>query len=599
MGFEPPKVNSLDAEKEFSRAYRAYAKGDHFQAIEALSEALGFNIYLVDTYLLRGMALRRLGALDAAEEAVENYLEVRHGDETGERFAAALQYERKLVEESIRGSEGFHLLIGRKLPFKTYFRLPLSVNISPSGLGKIKYGFGVIYICDAVGGRLWAMRETSPAPISVEVDAPQTVLPIDEAHFYLINRRGEIMEGTIDWSSGLLGLSPLGNVGGIVGDGSMFSPSEIVIGDCERGELLWVSMPKMEITKRWKTKSGRMEPVSVVTFGEAIAIADRANERCIAIDGKGAKEIAVASVPLPRDIAWIDRSTLSVLGEDGSLREIVLRKDTVEAKASLADPLTDAWSIVESKGALLVFDVRLSSVWEIFPMPEEGKGLVFSVCQPGLSEEAGEATFELRGHLALKEALQNLSNPHFFAAWNGHILPVKASLSQNEAPVVLLLGSASSGQSVPVVPWDADFDTLLRRIYETVGGWPTDLILESSEELKNTSMELKKRFLSFCLFNGVRASLLAKDMPSAEWVQICKFTGGDVIWNVNSHISGLPPLKEWLLSIHLPPNNVPSGQIGEATLALYGHWEARPFRDWFPLWPNLLQSDLAAISIIK
>ncbi|HOK19721.1 MAG TPA: hypothetical protein PK188_04460, partial [Thermosynergistes sp.] len=214
MGFEPPKVNSLDAEREFSRAYRAYAKGDHFQAIEALSEALGFNIYLVDTYLLRGMALRRLGALDAAEEAVENYLEVRHGDETAERFAAALQYERKLIEKSIRGSEGFHLLIGRKFPFKTHFRLPLSVNISPSGLGKIKYGFGVIYICDAVGGRLWAMRETSPAPISVEVDAPQTVLPIDEAHFYLINRRGEIMEGSIDWSSELLGLSPLGNVGG-------------------------------------------------------------------------------------------------------------------------------------------------------------------------------------------------------------------------------------------------------------------------------------------------------------------------------------------------------------------------------------------------
>ena len=140
------------------------------------------------------------------------------------------------------------------------------------------------------------------------------------------------MEGTIDWSSGLLGLSPLGNVGGIVGDGSMFSPSEIVIGDCERGELLWVSMPKMEITKRWKTKSGRMEPVSVVTFGEAIAIADRANERCIAIDGKGAKEIAVASVPLPRDIAGLTVPRFR-FREDGSLREIVLRKDTVEAKA--------------------------------------------------------------------------------------------------------------------------------------------------------------------------------------------------------------------------------------------------------------------------
>ncbi len=594
MGFEPPKVNSLDAEREFLRAYRAYAKGDYFQAIEALSEALNFNIYLVDTYLLRGMALRRLGALDAAEDAVENYLEVRHGDEMGERFATTLQHERRLIEESIGGSKEFHLLVGRRLPFKTRFRLPLSANMSLSGLSKVKYGFGVIYICDAVGGRLWAMRETLPALISVEVDAPQTVLPVDETHFYLINRRGEIMEGTIDWPSKLLGLSSLGNVGGIVGDGSMLSSSEIVIGDCERGELLWVSIPKMEITKRWKAKSGRMEPVSVVAFGEAIAIADRANERCIVIDGRDAEEIATVSVPLPRDVAWIDRSSLSVLGEDGSLREIVLRKDVAEVKISLADPLTDAWSVVESKGALLIFDVRLSSVWEVFPMPEEGRSLIFSVCQPSLSEDAGEIILKLRGHLALKEALQNLSNPHFFAAWNGQILPVKDSSSQNETPVVLLLGSASSGQSVLVLPWDADFDALLQRIYETVGGWPTDMILESSVELKNISAELKERFLSFCLFNGVRASLLAREIPSAEWVQICKFTGGDVIWNASPYIGGLLPPKRWALSIRLSSDAVPSGQIGEAMLALYGNWEARPFRDWFPLWPNLLQSDLAA-----
>lgn len=157
-----------------------------------------------------------------------------------------------------------------------------------------------------------------------------------------------------------------------------------------------------------------------------------------------------------------------------------------------------------------------------------------------------------------------------------------------------MLGSASSGQSVLILPWDADFDALLQRIYETVGGWPTDMILESSVELKNISAELKERFLSFCLFNGVRASLLAREIPSAEWVQICKFTGGDVIWNASPYIGGLLPPKRWALSIRLSSDAVPSGQIGEAMLALYGNWEARPFRDWFPLWPNLLQSDLAA-----
>ena len=98
-----PRAQLDESERYFTRAYTYFLERDYWNAMDYLDRALRMNTYLVDYYLLNGLALQRTGDSAGARASLSSYLEVRPLDETVPRIARNLVEQDRLLR-SILGT---------------------------------------------------------------------------------------------------------------------------------------------------------------------------------------------------------------------------------------------------------------------------------------------------------------------------------------------------------------------------------------------------------------------------------------------------------------------------------------------------------------
>ena len=92
----------------------------------------------------------------------------------------------------------------------------------------------------------------------------------------------------------------------------------------------------------------------------------------------------------------------------------------------------------------------------------------------------------------------------------------------------------------------------------------------------------------FCLENGLRLDVWARDIPPLPLVRASAFTGGTTLFSMAAPPKVSPPWSRVRIQIPLPRELSSSGYPSRSMLAVYLDIGLVQMKAWIPLWPDLL-----------
>ncbi len=593
-----PPADRTASEKLFLSAVDAYLADRPWDSLAFLFRAQKKNTYLVDAYLMRALALHRVGRYREAIAAVSAYREVRPGDLVAQTLDTALRTEREDLRRLL--SRGGAPLSARpvRVPPHEAMGLPLWRPVTWwgfRGLGKIAQR-GDLFLCaDQIGGQVYAFSRGGSDRLSLE--NPAAPCFADDRSLYVFCSDGRIWRGRAEGEEGrvrlrgkVIGRLPLGAV-----DAEMLQSDLAAVADPMGNRVCRVSLDPPAVRSSWspeiKPGDRLFEPVALAAWGPYLAVADRGNDRVHLLRTRDFLPLRVLSVSRPRDLAWTPNGDLWILGESGVLTRAVFSGKKVRLNP-LAEGLTNAWALASDNR-----EVRLAGVggrdWWIARLLPERPDLpaLFSPADPRIAR-SGDAGRELRAF-----GLTGIPYPDLLgeeravasAAWQDQVITVNLAWWEDRASV----------PPVAFAPDASDLSASLRRA-SSLGeilarfrslsreGKPCESAFLLDTRIAGGAAD-RMALLALALRRGVRIDLWCRSGPADEGMALLSAaTGGRAYFGDTPQVLTPEPRPVLGLSAPLPSAALPPGRLGEALFALFVDLGPYRFRDWMPLWPDSL-----------
>ena len=595
-----PAADRRGAERLFLLAYQDYLQDRPWSCMALLAQALKKNTYMVDTYLLRALAQRRVGLLGEGAGSLEDYLEVRRQDVRIRRVATTMREEQRTLRELLYPREsGFAVsVLERRAP--EILPLPLWNPLVWSGLaggGKLRGIGDTLFLPDTLGNRvhLFELGDRTEHQ-SLSTPEPAVILPLCPSRSWILGARGKVHEVWKNPLNDQYETKPLGDLGKTVTDAVFLSSKGLAVADrlgnqvhfFRRGN--WV--PYASWSPEEKGKDPLFEPVALDLAGPFLAVADRGRGEVHVLDVFTLQVREVLSLPLVRDVAWNHEGGLFLLTEDGKLYRtppLPLRGRPLEL---LAEGLEDAWSLSLVRGRLFVMS-QGGRRWWVGDLGPDQKAQVGFLSLDNLRIEKRMGMEWLRMEATpgspFPEGVAR-ANPQVHSVWQNDLLTSTLktlTLSRNAEGILALSPEPVQGG----MEWgrasrlSALWASLERR---SRNGKPLPPVLLLDSRLRVEESDCL-RLLGFALLRGIRVDLLCRERPAPLLLdRVRRLTGG--VLCVDDPAEGLPPVRHarWEISLPLPARDVPFGTPSEALLSVFGDALTYQFRDCVPLWPNLV-----------
>ena len=607
QGAELPRAQLDESERHFTRAYSCFMERDYWNALDYLDRALKANTYLVDYYLMSGLALQRAGDGDGARAALAYYLEVRPMDRSVPRIARhAVDQDRML--RAVLGSRPLSIrwqmsVLDMAGEWRTGFTRPFSVR----GLGKVEALGGVLCLSDTLGDRVFLLPSGGREFRVIPAERPAVTLPMGDGTFVVFCEGGELLSFA-SASDPAVGLVPIsvdieGRVESFVVDAEFVSAGEFAVADPVARSVAFYSREGLQRLASWAPPDPLegsellFEPVALDRYADWLAVADRGNGRVYVLNSVNRRDFFFADVPAARDVLWSPLGELFVLTERGE--SYCLGVDFGERRIAATPPLwsglEDVWALFPSpEGDLCCLDVGASRLRRATMLPSQTVNEGFlGIYHPVMALEANRESFLIDATLSAPFAAYLRNAPLVVhAVWNDRSL--RSAAWWQGAPAfdgLLLHRPLPQGQLLPLnlrpaaVERGADVQVVLPPLWSLHRGTLTNVIVDASILF---SMEDLLRLLRFCLMNGLRLDVWARDIPSLALTRASAFTGGGTVLSLRNALDLASPRSRLQIQIPLPVELSSSGYPGRSMLAVYLDAGLMQTRAWMPLWPDML-----------
>ena len=622
---EMPRAQLDEAERQFTRAYLHLMDRDYWSALDYLDRALRANTYLVDYYLLSGLALQRTGDGEGARAALANYLEVRPMDSTVPRIA------RNFVEQDrlLRSILGTRPLLPRwqlsKPDLQTELGLPLARPFNVRGMGKASALGETLCVADTLGDQVY-LRSVNAAGISAQpssqggegavpprgeyrsfsVRKPVVALPHGDRSFTLFCAEGDIYSFSCPLDEETpISLDLTGHIDADVSDAEILSENTFAVTDpVARAVAFYRIAPagqgEPELLSQWTPPAAEMlfEPVALDCCADWLAVADRGNGRVYFLNAANRREFFFAEVPALRDVLWSPLGELFVLTERGEI--FCLSVDPGEKTAAVGNPLWTGlegiWAFFPSSaGDLYCLDISAFHLYKVMMLPSRTLNQGFlGIYHPTLALESANResflisatlgspfTSHLRDAAIMVQSVWNEKTIRSTARWSASApafdgLLLHRPLTPGQTlPPTLKAAQIERGRDIrSVIPplWFLHRETLTHVIADASIPFSADDVLY---------------LLRFCLMNGLELDIWARDIPSLPLTRASAFTGGKTLLSLRRAPELPVPQSRLQIQIPLPQELSSSGYPSRSMLAVYLDIGLMQTRAWMPLWPDL------------
>ena len=597
VGAELPRAELDESERHFTRAYDYFLERDYWNTLDYLDRALKANTYLVDYYLLRGLTAARTGDFEEARKALSDYLEVRAMDRTAPRILNWFLAQERLLRS---------VLSPLPIASRWQFSQPdlqkewgggILRPFNVKGLGKVDALDTVLCLCDTLGGNVYLSEEGNGFR-AVSVPSPAAALPVGDGTFFVFGVDGEVHSFS-DISGENISLDLRGHVNSHIVDACWISEAEFAVADPIARSIDFYDRESLRHLASWSPPEGDMlfEPVGISQYANWLAVADRGNGRVYLLDAVSRREFFFAEDPMPRDIAWSSLGELFVLSEKGELFRIGLdfgRKEVRSFNRLRAD-LQDAWALFPSPwGDLYCLDVSASRLFKATMLPSQDTEQGFlGLYGPVLALDKDKESFLVEATLGtpfvsyFKDAMAVAHS-----VWNERT--IRSSMQWSPRPsldALLLHRTLSQGSVLPPTLKEVrtesgqDIRIALPPLWSLHRGTLTNVIVDSSILFSPDELLALTRF---CLENGLRIDVWARDIPSLPLARASAFTGGTTLFSMAGSPKISPPWSRVRIQIPLPRELSSSGYPSRSMLAVYLDIGLVQMKGWIPLWPDLL-----------
>ncbi|MDR1965882.1 MAG: hypothetical protein LBQ36_04165 [Synergistaceae bacterium] len=597
-----PAVDREASEEAFLEAYGYFQKNMLWNALDKLQESLGHNVYFVDAYFMRSLALRRLGRYTDAIDAMSQYLEVRRSDHRGLIILDTMKSEWGIVQRAVRPENAAPALSFSRHTINEYLGLPLYGGLSikgMSGIGKINATESHVMICDTLGDKVWIFaRGGKRGAIEVAAPRPAALMQVAPYEALLFQENGEVGRITIDPSSENAVLANEGTIDADIADAAFIDSAFFALADRKGGAVRLCDLPSLRQTAEWKPEGGDsgklFEPVAVASWGALLAVADRGNGRVFVLDSYTLAVLDEFEAELPRDLEWGGLGELYVLTESGALYS---RYPVGSASADVrmvTDGMKEAWSLSRATDGPIVASVSGRTWWSGRSNPgyAEAFGAV-TLHDPWI--EAADDSEVLMMRCAVASTFQSFIQdkaPMTHVVWRDETRPSRITevrASHEGTPRFYSPVSGQTPEGIPVIQASSITDVMQDIAKSSRSGEPIPRVIVLDTRISGTDGQLAL-FLGFLLRQGVRLDIWPVQRPAPP--MLCRISGitlGNAYYTRAVRNVPLNDLTEWILSVPLPPDVSTFGYPSDATLTLFSDIDAIQFSDWIPIWPSLIK----------
>jgi hypothetical protein len=595
-----------ESERYYTVGYELFLDRAYWGALDYLDRALRANTYLVDYYLLRGLAMARTGDYGAGREALAYYMEVRPMDISVPRILSSLIGRQR----DMRRVAGASALSARwrfsKPDMQTEFGLGAFRPYNVRGLGKADAWGSAFCLSDTLGDSVYFHSRSMRGVQRLAIERPVVTLPMGDGSFHVLTVSGDVFSFTAFTNDPALLLPDRrGAIDSAVADAAVLSAGEFAAADPIAREVAFYSFATFARRGTWSPPEDAppgaplFEPVALAAYGPWLAVADRGGERIFFVDAVGRREFFSVPVPRPRDVLWSAFGELFVIGENGDLYRLPVdfRSRRVEAADVMLTEIENGWTLFGSPaGNIYCMDIGASKLWKGEPVPDADMSSGFlSVYRPRIEREENKESFVLEAVLTSPFVSYSKSaGKVVYAVWNNRTIPsfVEWREDAGRAAVPLLfqrpapVGTVAPPLRSLVAENGADIQIALSSVWEMDRESLTHILIDSTLLFSQDELDA---LAFFCLSNGVELDVWARSIPTVGMVRASALTGGKVIPSLTNVPDLPPPDNRMNIRVPLPHDLSSSGYPSRSMLTVYLDVGLMQTRDWIPLWPDLLE----------
>lgn len=585
-----PVADREAAEKYFEEAYEKYRVRDYFGALENLDRALKLNTYLVDYYLMKGLALRRLGREEEALQALLYFLEVRPGDKAAPKIISRLREEGLFLKSALSGRPIFSRTSFSQKDLRSTLNLPLAQNLAIKGLGKVGTSpGGGMAVADTLGDKLWLRFPGEKSFFAIDTPSPGAFIFTGDRKGILLSETGEVFA----FSEMISEPQILGKLPFSPSSGAMAEEGAFIAASPFQRRVVLLSLPELEPLKEFTFPKGDhlFEPSAVAVWGEWLAVADRNNGRIYVLPLAGTEPAFFFDSESPRDLIWSPLGDLFVVCDSGEISKWTLSFENLEAvhEEVITPKALGAWSLFSLEDKVYCVDISGYSLWEMYSLPDEPMPAFISIDSPEINREAERESFLIKAAVAgpfqtYKGKNQIIIN----AVWNERILTAvyrpSSTSGQGRSLYLLTPGKTTGRQHYESNSGKEALHNLAALWFERRDSLE-DLVVSASIPF---SREEVAQLVFFCLNNGIRLFVYCDGHPSTALARASGLTGGLPLFNLIDNPPDFSFPSRGEIYIPLPSEETSSGFPSRSILSIYLDAGFTSSRDWMPLWPDLL-----------
>lgn len=566
----PRAADRTKGEALFASAYRDVLQGRIPEAMETLDEALRWDPYLVEYYLLKGYCRYLLGDYDKAVELLRLYLEVRPRDAFAVGFLEQIESRMSLLETVLQDGVGLSLSVGSPGFF------PDRMGISAFSIDRFRIpgrpaGFGnLLALCDRSEEKAWlfeyneAEGEWKRFYAGEAGGAVVRILPVEKDRTFFVYDDGSILRAYVS-KEGIHERQRGQTKAADPSDAVYAGGGILVVADRIGRQILYVDAESLDVTGRWRSGEDSFEPVALAALGRFLAVADRSGGIFV-LDLETRELLREVSIPGPvRAVEWLNSSNLLALVEGGDLYH--LKPASGEPSKQVATIFPEAWFLFSIDRDVVIADTRLYRCSTVTGHASRG---TLVLREPKPVDSGDGSLFEVTARVLRPLGAGKQGDFLFQGVLGGYRIDIDGTLLDENDEGDLPL--------VPKLPVKAPLWEL-----EDLSDLPEACVIDASQAPRGESW--LNKLGGFALSQGLTIHVLAEGaLPTSQLLRLAELTGGEIVLSgENTGILERP--EKWILSLRvsdqlLMPGN---GEWGGG-LFLIGRSGSLSMEDRFPLW---------------
>jgi tetratricopeptide (TPR) repeat protein len=566
----PRAADRTKGEALFASAYRDVLQGRIPDAMETLDEALRWDPYLVEYYLLKGYCRYLLGDYDKAVELLRLYLEVRPGDAFAVGFLKQIESRMSLLESVLQDGVGLSLSVGSPGFF------PDRTGISAFSIDRFRIpgrpaGFGnLLALCDRSEEKAWlfeyneAEGEWKRFYAGDAGGAVVRILPVEKDRTFFVYDDGSILKAHVS-KEGIHERQKGQTKAADPSDAVYTGSGILVVADRIGRQILYVDAESLDVTGRWRSGEDSFEPVALAALGRFLAVADRSGGIFV-LDLETRELLRDVSIPGPvRAVEWLNSSNLLALVEGGDLYH--LKPASGEPAKQVATIFPEAWFLFSIDRDVMIADTRLYRCSTVTGHASRG---TLVLREPKPVDSGNGSLFEVTARVLRPLGAGKQGDFLFQGVLGGYRIDIDGTLLDENDEGDLPL--------VPKLPVKAPLWEL-----EDLSDLPEACVIDASQAPRGESW--LSRLGGFALSQGLTIHVLAeRALPTSQLLRLAELTGGEIVLS-DENPGTLERPEKWVLSLRVSDQLlIPGGGAWGGGLFLIGRSGSLSMEDRFPLW---------------